>query len=72
MAQTKTITIPVEEYNDLIKCRKYVINWGHPVVCRKCGNYNPSGYICAECGWDNFYDPDNDSFEGDEDNEIFG
>lgn len=48
-----------EEYQELRLYANYAYHWGKsPVVCKKCGNLNPSGYICATCGWDNTYDPD--------------
>ena len=50
-----------EEYIELKRCANYVYHWGtSPVECKKCGNLNPSGCICASCGWDNTYDPNED------------
>lgn len=43
------ITISREEYEELRKCRRYCSNWGHIVVCPHCGEFNPNGYICANC-----------------------
>lgn len=43
-----------KEYTHLLKLREYVATW-HPNynVCKKCGAYNPPGYLCARCGSDN-------------------
>ena len=50
----ETITIPTEEYRDLVKCSNYVYHWGNRVTtCKKCGNLNPGHCICASCGYDN-------------------
>lgn len=51
----ETITIPVEEYNHLLKLKGYIQNWDVRNIweCPKCGTYNPEGYICIECKYDN-------------------
>lgn len=46
-----TITIDKEKYDKLCKYCRYVANWAHDLTaCPICGEYNPSGYICANCG----------------------
>lgn len=48
-----TVTIEKEEYDELCKYRRYAANWAHGLtVCPICGEYNPSGYICANCNND--------------------
>lgn len=45
-----TVTIDKEEYEELCKYRRYVANWvPYFSVCPICGEYNPSGCICANC-----------------------
>ena len=53
--EEETITIPVEEYNHLLKLKGYIQNWDVRNIweCTKCGTYNPEGYICIECKYDN-------------------
>lgn len=47
------ITIDRKEYDELCKYRRYCSNWAHWfVVCPHCGEFNPNGYICANCGKD--------------------
>lgn len=47
------ITIDRKEYDELCKYRRYCSNWAHGlVVCPHCGEFNPDGYICANCGKD--------------------
>lgn len=49
----ETITLPMEEYEELVKCSNYVFHWGNRVTtCKRCGNFNPSHCICASCGYD--------------------
>lgn len=48
-----TVTINKDEYYKLCKYRRYVANWAHGLtVCSICGEYKPSGYICANCNND--------------------
>lgn len=48
-----TVTIDKEEYDELRKYRRYAANWANGLtVCPICGEYNPSGYICANCNND--------------------
>ena len=45
------VRIDKEEYEELCKYRRYCANWAHGlVVCSHCGEFNPEGYICANCG----------------------
>lgn len=40
-----------EEYEKLCKYRRYAANWAHGIMqCAHCGELNPSGCICANCG----------------------
>lgn len=53
MNDKKEITIPIEEYEELLKYEKYIDNWARYVVkCPKCGNLNPRRCICITCGDD--------------------
>lgn len=45
-------TIDREEYEQLCKYRRCCSNWVQIVVCLHCGEFNPNGYICANCGKD--------------------
>lgn len=41
----------IEEYNRYVR---YVENWYPTFVrCKVCGEFNPPGYICVNCGVDN-------------------
>ena len=53
----KVLASSEEEYTHLLKLRKYVATW-HPgyTICKKCGAYNPPGYLCAQCRYDNSKD----------------
>lgn len=52
-----TVTIDREEYDELCKYRRYCANWAHGlVVCPHCGEFNPDGYICANCGKDTHHE----------------
>ena len=54
-AEQKEITIDRDEYEKLCKYRRYCSNWTYSiVVCPHCGEFNPDGYICANCGKDLF------------------
>lgn len=45
------VTIDKDEYEELCKYRRYCSNWAHGLVkCPHCGEFNPKGYICANCG----------------------
>ena len=47
------ITIDREAYEELCKYRRYCTNWAPNVVkCLHCGELNPDGYMCANCGKD--------------------
>ena len=55
---SEEVTIPIEEYNHLLRCEDYITNWSREVVtCKRCGAYNPRGYLCAICDWNNSEDP---------------
>lgn len=42
------------EYTHFLKLREYVANWYPDYdICKKCGAYNPPGYLCAQCDSDN-------------------
>lgn len=48
-----TVTIDKEEYDKLCKYRRYAANWyWNFTTCPECGEYNPSGCICANCNND--------------------
>lgn len=45
-----TVTVDKEEYDKLCKRSRYIANWVPSFrVCPICGEYNPSGCICANC-----------------------
>lgn len=45
------IVIDREEYDELRKYRRYCSNWAHSIViCPHCGELNPNGYVCSNCG----------------------
>lgn len=45
-----TVTINKEEYDKLCKYRRYAANWyWNFTTCPECGEFNPRGYICANC-----------------------
>ncbi len=48
-----TVTIDKKEYDKLCKYRRYAANWyWNFTTCPECGEFNPRGYICANCGND--------------------
>lgn len=48
-----TVTINKGKYYKLCKFSRYMANWvPYLDVCPICGEYNPSGYICANCNND--------------------
>ena len=52
-AKDETVTLPMEEYEELVKCSRYVYHWGNRVTTyKRCGNFNPGHCICASCGYD--------------------
>lgn len=45
-----TVIVDKEEYDELCKRSRYIANWVPSFrVCPICGEYNPSGCICANC-----------------------
>lgn len=45
-----TVIVDKEEYDKLCKRSRYIANWvPYFNVCPICGEYNPSGCICANC-----------------------
>lgn len=52
-----TVTIEKEEYDKLCKYRRYAANWYWDfTTCPECGEFNPRGYICANCDNDKNWD----------------
>lgn len=51
----EVITIPQDEYEHLLRLRQFISNWYRTPIwaCPKCGTYNPEGYICINCSYDN-------------------
>lgn len=48
--EADTVIVDKEEYDKLCKRSRYIANWVPSfIVCPICGEYNPSGCICANC-----------------------
>ena len=51
--EVEKVTIDRKEYEQLCKYRRYFSNWAlNKVECMHCGELNPDGYMCANCGKD--------------------
>lgn len=49
----KTVTISKEEYEELCRFDRYINKYVIGISkCPICGEYNPSGYFCSNCGGD--------------------
>lgn len=62
MDEETTITRgEIEEYNRYVR---YVQNW-YPtfVKCKVCGEFNPPGYVCINCGGVDLFSEENEDGE---------
>lgn len=48
----ETVTISRDDYERYLRYSRFIQNW-HPTLkrCPVCGELNPIGYCCMECGY---------------------